>query len=211
MRSIVKIIFLMIFVNASAFAKEAFYGSTSLSSTQSGDVSIYGSLDASRAQFENLVLMGNLNFMKVKVIDTLTVNGSLEGKGLDANRLVLNGLLNGNKIIIRNDATINGGLDAEQLDVHGYLTINTMPDAPFRVKRSNFEKVVASSKKIEFDEVIADSIEFDKTSKNAELYLKNGSLVKGDIIFKSGDGVIHKSSDSKIEGKVKGGIVQSIN
>lgn len=193
----------MLFLNLSAIAEEAFYGKTSFSWTQRGDVSVYGSLDASRAQFENLVLMSDFNFKKVKVTETLTINGKIQGEKLDTNKLVLNGMLEGKKIIIRDGATINGGIDAEQLDIHGYLTINV--SGGFKARKSNFEKIKVSAKKIEFNEVILDSIEFDKNDKKPELYLTEGSLVKGDIIFKSGDGIVYKSADSKIEGKVKGG------
>ena len=53
-------------------------------------------------------------------------------------------------------------------------------------------------------------MEFDKNSKKSELYLKSGSFVKGDIVFKSGDGIVYKDAASKIESKVKGGMVKPL-
>ena len=147
MRSISKIIFLVLSLNMSAFAKEAFYGHAELSWIQRGDVSIFGSLDAKKAQFENVVLMGDLDYKKVKVADTLIVNSNIKGEELDANKLVLNGFLGGNKIIIRDGATIKDGMGVEQLDVHGPLVINALMTAPFIAKKSNFEKFIVSAKK----------------------------------------------------------------
>lgn len=205
MKSISKIICLLLCINVHAFADESFFGATSLSGTQRGDVSIYGALDVRRVQFENLVLMGNLDYQKLKVTDTLTVNGNIEGVDLDVDKLVLNGFLSGSKMIIRNGATINGGMKVEHFDIHGYFTINTMEDALFKAKKSNFEKISVASRKVEFNEVIAESIEFAAGHKEPELYLKNASFIKGNIIFKSGQGIIYKSKNSKIKGKVRGG------
>lgn len=193
------------FAHQSAIAKESFHGKTEFSSTQRGDVSVYGSVNANKAQFENLTILGDLNFKKLKVTDSLTINGFMNGMEIDCNKLILNGTLMGSKIIIRDGATINGGIDADNLDIHGYLIINVANDSIFKSKKSNFEKIVVSSAKVEFDEVISDSIEFEKSSKKAELYLSNASLIKGDIVFKSGDGIVKISEDSKIEGEVKGG------
>lgn len=207
MKSIYKIILILtaFFTHYVTFAEESFNGKTEFRLTQRGDVSVYGSVIANKAQFENLTILGDLDFQKIKVTDRLTINGFMNGVEIDCNKLILNGTLMGNKIIIRDGATINGGIDAENLDIHGHLVINVTNNSVFKAKKSNFEEISVSSTKVEFDEVITDSIQFDKDNKHSELRLVNGSFAKGDIVFKSGNGKVYKSSDSKIQGKVKGG------
>lgn len=209
MKSITKIILLAFafFVHSNICAEEAFYGNKEFSFTQRGNTSVYGSTIANNTQFENLTIMGNLKYNKLKITESLTINGRLDGELLDCDRLVLNGLLKGHRIIIRDSATINGSIDANDLDIHGVLTMKQSKNGPFIARKSNFEKIVIHGKKVEMAECIIDSIIFEENKNPSELHLSGNSLVKGDVIFKSGNGKVFKSSDSKIAGKVEGGKV----
>jgi len=73
---------------------------------------------------------------------------------------------------------------------------------------SNFtNKLIISSDHTRIENTIIPSIKISPGNREQVLYLANNSLIKGDITFESGRGMVLMDQTSQISGKVKGGYI----
>jgi hypothetical protein len=82
---------------------------------------------------------------------------------------------------------------------------------PLKATQSTFQKLSVMADKISLDDVAVDDITIQKNKNHQKaqvLQLKGKTIVKGNITFESGEGIVEQDQDVKIQGEIKGAIVQ---
>lgn len=139
----------------------------------------------------------------------------------EAKEVVAYGLLDVKGSHINGDTSFSGALDAKngvfrKIDGNGMAKFedsSIQEESKFKgsisSKNTKFEKNIhIYSNTASFDNSTAkQSVVFHKlkTDKRQRLFLRNGSVVSGEVNFRSGNGEVVLEKGSKVEGKVVGG------
>ena len=177
--------------------------------------------------------------LSLKFYDTLTINGSAKLKLVKAKSLEINGPLQFHNLDVAGKAKIDGNVNGDkgkfgQMDVTGsvdvdhvicedlsvigpvkasYLIVKNHADidGTLEARHCELESLSIKADKIALEEVSLGSILIRKDQNNQVLILEGSTVVKGDIIFESGDGVVQiQNPEVQINGTVKGGTIKKI-
>ena len=142
--------------------------------------------------------------LEEKVLKDADFMGPTQLKDVTAESLSVMGSLTGKNIICKM-LDVMGPVEVMHLKVEGEASIM----GPLTANQSKFENlsIVADEIILEDVEVNNISIKQEKTKKQV-LQLKGSTLVKGNITFESGKGIIEQDPGVKIQGKIKGAIVE---
>jgi hypothetical protein len=156
------------------------------------------------------------------VVDDLNVDGSTSLNGTTVtNTVTANGSLRANHSIL-NKVTANGSAQIRNSEIKGHLCCSGSAD----IYKSKVNTATISGSLFAVTTIFAEqlSLATDKTilqssqtkdviiqvvNNHEELYLQNNTIVEGNITFLSGKGLVFKSDNSKIIGKVRGGKIVS--
>jgi cytoskeletal protein CcmA (bactofilin family) len=181
---------------------------------------INGAASVNEKRLKFLEVNGSATFKDLKIEDYMTVNGSATGKNLQVKKLEVNGSLTAKYLIIgdmivsgaaslrealiKGSLSINGSLKCEQIKVHDKTSIS----GDLKVSSGDFQDIEIKSDLAEIKRSKANNIYFSN-QKDIEqiLELKSGTIVSGNVTFKSGKGKVYLYDGSKVEGKVEGGEV----
>lgn len=168
---------------------DMYFGPTYLENKTLNNISIAGP-----AIFEGVTLTGNATLM-----------GPVKMRDSKMNDLQVTGPFNASKVVVKK-LTVNGPVRFERVTVDGLATIN----GPLTAEESNFKNTLSiATDKMSLDHCMAENIEVRKNSKWFEkpqrVFLTNKTVVKGDIVFEAGNGVVVISKEATHKGKVIGG------
>lgn len=123
------------------------------------------------------------------VNEMMIINGILNAEGADfKRRLIVNGNASIKQSKFHENASFNGNLTVSDSEFLGYLYLHVQQSDYFNC-RLNY--------------IFAEKNPY--TNAKEIIFLKNGSLVNGDVMFESGNGEIHLDANSQIKGKIYGG------
>jgi cytoskeletal protein CcmA (bactofilin family) len=209
-------IILFTFTSYQAYANY-FFGNTKIENENFDNATVQGGANLKNIHLQSLTVHGALKFNDLKIHDHLHVEGSASGEKLNCNIFNVNGSLTGQNIT-SSSATIHGALSVHSLTVTNDLKVNgslighsivvsgkTSVSGTLSALNSNFKDIEIESHKATFENSNARNILIKSVKTRPQtLTLKGLSTISGDIIFESGDGIIHASKNVKISGNIKG-------
>ncbi|MCB1192805.1 MAG: hypothetical protein H7A23_23455 [Leptospiraceae bacterium] len=165
----------------------------------------YGDTHFGKESFPSLTIYGNATLEGTTVNEKTAINGSVDANKATFNQITVNGNFQGTEIKIK-DGFFNGSVSFKNTKVSGNLKINGSLISYY----SDFKgKIFIDSTEIVFSNSKINDIIIENASTNftkQTVHLKDKTVVKGSIIFKSGKGEVFVSGDSKLkENQIKGG------
>jgi len=142
--------------------------------------------------------------LEEKVLKDADFMGPTQLKNVTAESLSVMGPLTGKNIICKT-LDVMGPVEVTHLKVEGDASIM----GPLTAKQSYFESLSIWGDETLLEDVEVKNISIKKDKdKSQVLRLKGTSIVKGNITFESGQGIIEQGPDIKIQGEIKGAIVE---
>lgn len=142
------------------------------------------------------------------VTNSTTVEGFLKAYNVNLNTVSANGMVTINNSTIkgffhfRGDLTVNGLTDYNKLEMVGILDASN----------SSFDDIEITSEKSYLSSTSTKNIvEHMASNHHEKIYLRNNSVVNGDISFDSGNGEVVVSGGSRVMGAVRGGRIINNN
>ncbi len=191
-----------------------------------GELSGSGELTAKKSRFGSLTWKGPVKLDESSVLGTTTINGdkvelketkingNLEVRGTDKGQTTLD------QVTVENQVIGNGTLHLTKgriggFDWKGATTITECHvgkqanfTGPLSLETCTFSgSIIATSTMVHLNAVeVNGNLLIPETGQNEAqtVVLTGGSIIKGNITFASGQGIVKKEGDSKIEGKVIG-------
>jgi len=146
-----------------------------------------------------------LVYLKEKSYDNLTINGTSK---LD-NILVEKKLISYGSLLVT-DSIIgtmhsNGKTDLDKATIKGISSVY----GPLNAQYSTLDQIIIYSKKMIFSDSTTKTITVKKVEESDEPVIElYNSKVDGDVIFQGGNGKVLLDSNSKVMGKVIGGVLE---
>lgn len=170
-----------------------------------GPNAYFGPTYLENKKLDSISIAGPASLEGVTVRDTTSVMGPAKMRDSNLNTLSISGPLNARKVTLKT-LTANGPVRFERVTVDGKVTINGSLNA----EESNFKDSISiAADKIIFDHSMAENIQVRKNSswleKPQRVILTNKTIVKGDITFEAGNGIVVLSKGAALKGEVKGG------
>lgn len=157
------------------------------------------------AAWSGLTTVGRQVLPRLNAYGMVNLNGTTINGGT-----VINGTLHMIGSILKGTLNMNGTIQANECQIDGLATINGMLEA----QKTTFNGGISiSSDKITFNE---SSVKGDITVRKSHqrhqvMVLSNSSVISGNVVFEAGQGIIQLSGGSRIEGQVRGAVVESQN
>lgn len=185
------------------FAAE-YHGHTDLTLKVMDNLTIHGPANLHMVKAEVLEVDGPLKFSRLDVAKEATIHGPFTGDHGKFNRLEVDGNADVSQVIAKT-LLIKGPLKAESIKVSD----STEAFGPFEVHKGEFQNVKVSGEAITLDDVSAENLTIGKSDNGAVLTLKGKTVIRGDILFESGNGIVKKIGDEvKVQGTIKGAKVE---
>jgi hypothetical protein len=179
---------------------ETFNGPTQLTKGNYKDLVINGPAQLNKIMTNSIVVRGPLNFSEIVATQFADIKGPVKGDHGKFGKLQVMGTLEGD-YILSDELHVKGPVNVS------YLLVNKDAEimGPLNVQKGKFHNLIITADKINLEDVYADRIEVKQGTEQSQiLTLKGSTIINGDIIFESGNGVIVKSSTAQILGSVKG-------
>jgi len=151
----------------------------------------FGSVQLQDTSYPNLVINGKAKFDNVSITETLIINGALS-----ATKSKIGTML------------VNGKADLQQTTITGISTINGYVHAQDSIF---LDRISVRSKRITLSGSTIKAITVKKPSKSEPveqiIELRN-TKIDGNILFEGGNGKVLLKGNSKIIGKIDGGVIE---
>ncbi len=181
---------------------------------------INGAASVNEKKLKTLEINGSATFKDLKIDEFMIINGSASGKNLQVKKLKVSGSLTTKymtandvevsgaaalrEVVIKNSLIVDGSLKTEHIRVQGKTVIS----GGLKASNGSFDSIEISSDRAELAKSRVNNIYFFNSNNRPQiLELKSGTVVSGNVIFKSGKGKVYLFDGSKVEGKVEGGEV----
>ena len=184
---------------------ETYTGETSLEEKVLKDANFMGPTQLKEVIAESLSVMGPFEFSNVMVEKNTTIEGPvLNSENGKFDSLNIKGPFTAKNIICKTFKVI-GPVDVTHLKVEGDTSIM----GSLKANQSQFENMSISADEIFLKDVDVKDIFIKKNmDKKQVLQLKGKTLVKGNIAFESGQGIVELDSAAKVQGEIKGARVE---
>lgn len=183
---------------------EVFNGPTDLFLSFYNALVINGPAKLKLVKAKTLEIKGPLEFHSLDVTGKADVVGPVKGDKGKFGQLTVTGTMDVDHLITE-ELTVKGSVKAVYLDVKNHTEVDGLLDA----KHSKFNTLTVNADKTVLDEVIVESVLVKKGQQNQILSLKGATVVNGDIVFESGEGVVQvESPEVQIKGAVKGASIK---
>jgi len=137
--------------------------------------------------YSNLSVNGTAKLDNVLVTEKLVVNGSLSATESKIQEMQVNGMVDLHKVLVNGLSKINGYLNARD---------------------SNLDQIIISTEKITIYDSITKTITVKKPEKPVEQIIElHNAKVDGNVLFQGGQGKIVSKGNSKVLGKIEGGVL----
>lgn len=187
----------------SAFG-EVFNGPTTLSWKVYDSLAVNGPANFKLVKAKTLQVNGPLQFHNLDVAGKAEVDGSMKGDKGKFGQLFVTGPMDVDHVIC-GELSVKGPVKATYLDVQNHAEIV----GPLEVQHGKFKSLAVNADKIILEAVTIETIVVNKGNNNQTLVLRGQTIVNGDIVFESGNGIVQiESSDVRTNGSVKGATVK---
>ena len=156
---------------------------------------VTGPLSAKHINCDDLAVIGTTETQDLVVKRSIDITSSFTGKKIKCATLVVTGTIDITDFNISEDAKIIG---------HTKVSYGSINDVEMWSNETIFQDV-------ELNNITINKNQDKNNDKNEHLYLKGKTLVKGNITFISGKGIIIKGPNVQINGKVSGAVIKSEN
>ncbi|TAK75385.1 MAG: hypothetical protein EPO11_05565 [Gammaproteobacteria bacterium] len=190
----------------------------SVSAAYAGDY--FGSTHLVGSDIEQATIYGPAELEHVKA-DTLNVNGPLKFKDLEVtNETGIVGPVKDSEKGKLNDVKVMGPFEAKDVICHNLSVVgpatvtsllakgNTEIMGPLKADKSHFQKLTVTADETELKNSEVGDILIKTTSNKEQTLYLDKTIVKGNITFESGRGVIIEKGKAEIKGKVTGGTIK---
>ena len=186
---------------------QTFFGNKTIKNATLHNASFIGPTHLRKVTAESLSVMGPLEFHDLRVTGDAEIKGPVTNSESGTF-----GLLKITGPFIANDVA------CEQLDVEGPVNVSglrvsdeTNIVGPLEVRQSQFQGLNILADEISLEDVDVNDINVDWVKAKHErqvLRLKGNTIVMGNIVFKSGKGIIKQGPNVKIRGEITGATVE---
>lgn len=157
----------------------------------------YGSTNLGEETISSITIHGPATMNGTKILELVEVNGTLNANKANINKLTLNGNFEGLDIHLK-EGMINGTVSLRKSKVSGIITVYGLLTAS-ECEFSN--AIMIDSTEIHFSKSTLQDINVLNSATNPtvqKIYLKENTILKGKISFKSGKGEVIISGKSTI-------------
>lgn len=198
-------LFICCFCLANAFA-DVYTGPVEVSLKFFDNLTVNGPAKLKLLRTKTLDIQGPVEFHSIDVAGNATIIGNVKGYKGKFSLLQVTGSLEADEVIC-DDLDVKGQVTASSLIVKNQAKI----EGSLTAQHSQFKTLVVNGDNITLNDVQADSLTVGKDVKKPVLVLQGATVINGDVIFESGDGLIRvKSPQAKIKGTVKGATTSRI-
>ena len=155
------------------------------------------------ATFEKYYAYHNVEMINTTVTDELIVNGALTACNSRINKLSTNGNASISSSVINSTLSINGKLQLAKTAVKSTIIGN----GTLVANHAKIKAIDMSAQTITLTNTVVGQIRV-RDLKNAIIYLKEGSVVTGNIVFDTGYGTVMVDKTSRVKGSVSGKFIQ---
>lgn len=160
-----------------------------------------GSKNFDRTTIENKNIIGPVSLNKTKG-ESISVTGSVKGSDIVFGTIACVGSVKLSSSKIAN-LDVVGLVKISDCEISGEILIVGM----LKAKNSHMHNISITASLVELDNSKAKNITIKKQSEANQmqtLVLKGNTVVDGDIIFESGQGIVEKASTVKMNGSISG-------
>lgn len=183
---------------------EVFNGPTNLTLKIYDTLTIHGPAHLKLVKAKEFEISGPLEFHRLAIEGKAVVAGTMKGDNGKFGQLSVTGTMDVDHVVC-DELTVKGPVKATYLDVHNRADI----EGALEVQHGKFKTLSVTSDNIVLDDVVVESIAVGKSQNLQTLILKGETVVNGDIVFASGNGVVQtEGSQVRIIGKVEGGTLK---
>jgi len=184
---------------------QSFTGVTTIEKQNLKEASFIGATEFKAVTAKSLSVMGPIHFDHLKVEKNTEVVGAVtESEHGTFGSLIITGPFTA-KNITCSKLEVIGPVDVSDLQVSGDTTII----GPLKAGKSTFQNLTVTSDKIILeDSKVTDIVVKKNEDKKQVLDLRGTTIVEGNIIFESGEGVVEQDSEVNIQGEIEGANVQ---
>ncbi len=167
----------------------SFVGPTELKEITATSLSVTGPFQFNNLKVaKDLVVVGPVIESEHGIFGSLDITGPFEAKNITCSKF-----------------NITGPVDVTNLQVSGETTIT----GPLKARKGTFQKLTIGADTIFLEDVKTKDIFVKKILQEKQvLYLKGKTVVEGTITFESGKGTVEQGPGVKIQGVVKGALVE---
>lgn len=155
------------------------------------------------ATFEKYYVFHDVSLVNTDITKELIVNGKISAANSKLNKVSINGIGEIQNSVINEDVSINGRLTLNKTVVKK----NVIGHGELIAVRSQIPRVDMEAEKITLDNAKVGSIRVRKF-KNTTVYVRNGSVVAGNITFDMGDGKVFIDKQSSVKGTISSGLAE---
>lgn len=145
-----------------------------------------GKLVCSQTEVKNIKMQGYVSLMDVSVVGEAKVEGMLQAKTTHFK----------GEVKVKGSAHLNGSRVDGKTIIVGAL----------KAEESHLKDIEITSNQVIFNCSKLNTLTVKPTKNEVQrVYLQGITVIKGDVVFESGDGEVIKSPQSRIAGKIIGG------
>jgi|GEM_PF-3200498 len=215
--------FVGILLTLSTAQAETYFGPTNISNLNTNNIVINGPANLKKINTSHLTITGPLEFADLEVKEQMTIYGPLingqnlkckkfniigpmKSKNINCDKFSAIGTIELQRLTVKQDMDIIGSLYITDFNIGRNIKIIGLLEAT----NGTIKDLEVTSSDITLQDVNINNIIINvNKGKQQTLYLKGKSLVKGNINFISGKGLIVKGSDVQIKGEITGAIIKS--
>jgi hypothetical protein len=193
--------FIMSFALTVGLSGVEYKGPTDLTLKVFDTLTIHGPAQLKLIKAKILDVKGPLEFSQLDISGSATLTGTVKGAKGKFKILKVTGPIEVDHVVCE-ELFVIGSVKAQFLDV----AIKANITGELEVLQSKFKDLIVDGDKIVLDSVQLDSMTVKKGKTNETVTLRGNTVVNGDILFESGNGLVNvESTDVQIKGAIKGG------
>ncbi len=210
MRFFLTVVLYCFLLDSSVEAK-VYLGDTNISSANEQQASFIGLTNLKNSSFHSITVVGPLSFSNLKVANMAEIIGKTENsQNGKFGQLFITGTFNASNV------------QCDQLKAIGFIEIsnlhvreNTDVSGYLLVHAGHLNDIEFMGREIQLDNVEANNIMIKSDILEPEtqqaLIITGSTVIKGNVTFNSGRGIIKQSSKAKIMGPTKGAALQKLD
>ncbi len=199
-----KIFLLSLILFSSTSMADVFNGTTKLSDKSYQDITINGTANLDEIKVKKLNVNGPLQFSNLLVEESAEIRGpvanSKNGVFVD---LKIVGPFSAEKIVCDN-LSVMGAIDVSELVVKKKMQVT----GGVNVKRGDIKDLEVKSDRISLTESKISDLTVDGRKGKEQTLILDKTVISGNVVFKSGNGIIEMSKDSVVEGTITGATIK---
>lgn len=195
-----------LFLFTNVLSAETMMGVVEIKNQKKEDIRVVGTAEFEDVVAKSVQVTGPLSFKNLTVQNKTEVIGPIKGEKGTLADINVTGKIDLEKLTYKT-LTAVGEVELEETIALGKTDVT----GPLEMEKCKAQDIYVTSDKIKLEDTEANNIIVRKTDgslKIQELELKDKCIIKGDITFEAGKGLVKMDSDVKHNGTVKGAEVK---